>query len=122
MVYDVPSPFFCCLLSKAVFGNMQASCRPHAMDVLLVAKRPSVLDLSVAANRPYAIELVHMANRPYAIDLVHMANQPHAMDLLPVANRPFAPKAVFRFTVFHCFFIICEGFFSFTQTKNGGIV
>jgi hypothetical protein len=102
--------FFCCLLSKAVFGNMQASCRPHAMDVLLVAKRPSVMDLSVAANRPYAI------------DLVHMANQPHAMDLLPVANRPFAPKAVFRFTVFHCFFIICEGFFSFTQTKNGGIV
>jgi hypothetical protein len=90
--------FFCCLLSKAVFGNMQASCRPHAMDVLLVAKRPSVMDLSVAANRPYAIELVHMA------------------------NRPFAPKAVFRFTVFHCFFIICEGFFSFTQTKNGGIV
>jgi hypothetical protein len=103
MVYDVPSPFFCCLLSKAVFGNMQASCRPHAMDVLLVAKRPSVMDLSVAANRPYAI------------DLVHMANQPHAMDLLPVANRPFAPKAVFRFTVFSSY---AKGSFPLRKQKT----
>ncbi len=118
MVYDVPSPFFCCLLSKAVFGNMQASCRPHAMDVLLVAKRPSVMDLSVAANRPYAIELVHMANRPYAIDLVHMANQPHAMDILPVANRPFAPRQCFGSLFFTVFSSYAKGSFPLRKQKT----
>jgi len=98
--------FFCCLLSKAVFGNMQASCRPHAMDVLLVAKRPSVMDLSVAANRLYAIVLVHMAN------------QPHTMDLLPVANRPFAPRQCFGSLFFTVFSSYAKGSFPLRKQKT----